>query len=273
MYARNAASPERLAIGAVVQISDGAVQTSGVSIKVLPIGTTASAGGGTTAYEEGIVHYLPTQAETNYTSFIVIAYKTGCIPVSQTVITSAAGIAEIRSGLSTVTTAQVNAEVDVAIADAALATAANLATAQTAINDIPTNAELAARTLDSADYATAAALGTVDTVADAIKAKTDNLPSDPADQSIIIAATDAVLAAIGALASAGAIADAVLDEVVDGTKTLRESIRLANAALGGKASGLGTATATFRNPDDDKNRIVATVDADGNRTAVALDLT
>lgn len=34
---------------------------------------------------------------------------------------------------------------------------------------------------------------------DAIKAKTDNLPSDPADQSLIIAATDAITAAIAAL--------------------------------------------------------------------------
>jgi hypothetical protein len=35
------------------------------------------------------VYYTPTQAETNYTSFILIAKKTGCIPVSVTVVTSA----------------------------------------------------------------------------------------------------------------------------------------------------------------------------------------
>lgn len=87
MYLRNAASPERVAIGPVVQISDGAVQTSGVSVKVLPQGGTASAGSGTIAYEEGIVHYTPIQADTNYTSFILIAYKTGCIPASVTVAT------------------------------------------------------------------------------------------------------------------------------------------------------------------------------------------
>lgn len=93
MYPINAASPQRIAIGPVVQISDGAVQTSGVSVKVMPQGGAASAGGGTTAYEEGIVHYLPTQAETNYASFIVIAYKTGCIPACITVVTSASGTA------------------------------------------------------------------------------------------------------------------------------------------------------------------------------------
>lgn len=89
MYPRNAASPERIAIGPVVQISDGAVQTSGVSISVLPQAGASGAGGGTTSYENGVVCYLPTQAETNYTSFIVTAYKTGCIPAGVTVVTTA----------------------------------------------------------------------------------------------------------------------------------------------------------------------------------------
>lgn len=82
---------------------------------------------------------------------------------------AADAVAEIQSGLATaasiaalnnLSAAQVNTEVDTAIADAALATAANLAT--------------------------------VDTVVDAIKLKTDNLPTDPADDSDI----DAQLAAI-----------------------------------------------------------------------------
>lgn len=88
MYPKNAASPQRVAIGPVVQISDGAVQTATVSVKVMPQGGAAAAGGGTIAYEEGIVHYLPTQAETNYASFMLIAYKTGCIPATCTVVTT-----------------------------------------------------------------------------------------------------------------------------------------------------------------------------------------
>jgi hypothetical protein len=93
MYPKNAASPQRIAIGPVVQISDGAVQTASVLIKVQPQGGAASAGGGTTDYTEGIVHYIPTQAETNYASFMVIAYKTGCIPAAVTIVTSASGVA------------------------------------------------------------------------------------------------------------------------------------------------------------------------------------
>lgn len=67
--------------------------------------------------------------------------------------------------------------------------------------------------------------------------------------------------------------DAVWDEVVEGTTTARQSVRLANATLGGKASGLGTTTAVYRDIGDSKDRVTATVDADGNRTAVTRDLT
>ncbi len=91
MYPRNAASPERIAVGAVVQISDGAVQTSGVSISVRGQAGSSGAGSGTTAYDNGIVEYTPTQGETDFTSFVVVAYKTGCVPVSQTIVTSASG--------------------------------------------------------------------------------------------------------------------------------------------------------------------------------------
>ena len=93
MYPRNAASPERISIGAVVQISDGAVQSSGVAVKVIPFGGSEGSGAGTVAYSaDGVVLYTPTQAETNYTSFILVASKTGCIPATVTVVTSAAGI-------------------------------------------------------------------------------------------------------------------------------------------------------------------------------------
>jgi hypothetical protein len=90
MYPRNAASPERLAIGALVLISDGTVQTSDATITVRGQGGSEASGGGTIAYgATGVVYYTPTQAETNFTSFVVIASKTGCIPVAQTIITTA----------------------------------------------------------------------------------------------------------------------------------------------------------------------------------------
>jgi hypothetical protein len=47
----------------------------------------------------------------------------------------------------------------------------------------------------------------VDTVVDAIQAKTDNLPVDPADQSLIVAATTAIYDRVGAPAGASLAAD------------------------------------------------------------------
>lgn len=94
MYPRNAASPEPIAIGPVVQISDGAVQTAGVTVRIKPVGVSEADGGGTTAYStDGVILYTPTQAETNYTSFVLIAKKTGCIPASVTVVTTASATA------------------------------------------------------------------------------------------------------------------------------------------------------------------------------------
>ena len=65
--------------------------------------------------------------------------------------------------------------------------------------------------------------------------------------------------------------DAVLDEVVEGTLTLRQIARLLLAVLAGKSSGGGTTTIAFRDQADTKDRISATVEADGDRTAVSVD--
>lgn len=94
MYPRNAASPERIAVGQVVQISDGAIQSSGVSITVRGQGGAEGAGGGTIAYgADGTVYYTPLQSETNFTSFVVIAYKASCYSASVTVITTSTSVA------------------------------------------------------------------------------------------------------------------------------------------------------------------------------------
>jgi hypothetical protein len=106
----------------------------------------------------------------------------------------------------------------------------------------------------------------IKTVVDAIQAKTDTIPSDPADASDIAALVDA-------LPTANENADALLDRAagVETNRTPRQALRLMLAALAGKASGLATTTAVFRDTNDSLDRITATVDADGNRTAVTLD--
>lgn len=77
-----------------------------------------------------------------------------------------------------------------------------------------------------------------------------------------------------ALPSANANADALLDRAsgVETNRTLRQSLRLILAALSGKLSGAATTTVTIRDTNDSKDRITATVDSDGNRTAVSYDV-
>lgn len=66
--------------------------------------------------------------------------------------------------------------------------------------------------------------------------------------------------------------DAVLAGIVEGTVTVKQSLQLSNAAAAAKLSGAATSTTTLRDLADTKDRIVATTDADGNRTAVTRNL-
>lgn len=80
----------------------------------------------------------------------------------------------------------------------------------------------------------------------------------------------------GVAAQANAIADALLDrtDAIEVGLTPRKSLRLNSAVLGGKLSGGGTTTNIMRNAvADSKVRVTATVDSDGNRTAITTDLT
>jgi len=65
--------------------------------------------------------------------------------------------------------------------------------------------------------------------------------------------------------------DAILDDVLEGTLTVRQAMRIILAAAAGKSTGGGTGTIYFRDLADTKNRIKATVDSNGNRTSVTLD--
>lgn len=80
---------------------------------------------------------------------------------------------------------------------------------------------------------------------------------------------------LDALPTAAENATQLLDVAagVETNRTVRQSLRLMLAALAGKASGMATTTAVFRDTNDSKDRITATVDADGNRSAVTLDAT
>ena len=117
--------------------------------------------------------------------------------------TFASGVPEVK--VASIATDAVNAAALAANAvteiQSGLATATNVSDAQTAI---------------------IAQVDANETKIDTVIAKTNNLPSDPADQSVIIAATDAILTAVGTRSSQTSV-DTV-DTVVDAIKVKSDQL-------------------------------------------------
>lgn len=67
------------------------------------------------------------------------------------------------------------------------------------------------------------------------------------------------------------IVSAIGTRIVDGAFTSDDLTRLMASVLLGKLTGAGTGTESFRDLADTKNRITATIDNSGNRTAITLD--
>ena len=63
---------------------------------------------------------------------------------------------------------------------------------------------------------------------------------------------------------------ALLGEVVIGTYTVQDILKILAAKTVGKATGAETTTITYRGVDDTSNVVVETVDSKGNRSAVTL---
>jgi hypothetical protein len=180
-------------------------------------------------------------------SIAAIKAKTDNLPSDPADASVVAGlIAAVETKVDTVDT----------VVDAILVDTAEIGAAGAGLTALASAANLA--TLD--DF--------VDTEVAAIKAKTDNLPADPADASDIAALIDA-------LPTAAENAAALLDLAngIETSITPRQALRLILAASAGKLSGAATTTVTIRNVGDSKARITATVDADGNRSDVTVDAT
>jgi hypothetical protein len=144
-------------------------------------------------------------------------------------------------------------------------------------------AEIGAAGAGLTALASQASVNTIDDFLDteiaAIKAKTDQLTftvPNQLDANMLSAATGVISAAALASDAVNEIADGLLDRAnaIETGLTPRQAMRLDTAASAGKVSGAATTTVVIRNAiADSKDRITATVDADGNRTAITTDLT
>jgi hypothetical protein len=103
-------------------------------------------------------------------------------------------------------------------------------------------------------------------LADTNELQTDWANGGRLDLLLDACALEATVAALNDISVADIIAG-----VADGSYDLQEMMRIMFAALSGKSSGGGTVTLKFRDSGDAKDRISATVDATGNRSAVTLD--
>lgn len=121
--------------------------------------------------------------------------------------------------------------------------------------------------LSAGAVALQASVDTLEASAAAIEAYTQDIQSRlPA--ALVGGRIDATVDATGM--ESGAI-DAILDDTIgDGTLTVRQVLRVLVAGMAGKLSGAATTTVTIRNAADSANVIVATVDSDGNRSAVTV---
>ncbi len=175
--------------------------------------------------------------------------------------------------------APAGASVSADIAAAKVDTAAIKAKTDNLPSD-PADASDVASSFSTVNSTLSTIAGYVDTEVAAIKAKTDLIPASPAAVGSAMTLTSAYDAAKTAaqpadVPTANANADALLDRSngIETSWTLRQAMRIILATVGGKFSGAATTTATMRDVGDTKNRVVATVDVDGNRTSITYDKT
>lgn len=207
------------------------------------------------------------------------------------------------TGFNDLSAAQVNAEVDTALADYDGPTNAEMVAAFTEIKGATwatTDTLEAIRDRGDAAWVTATgfsthsasdvwAVGTRTITGGTITTYTGNTPQTGDAYAIVNSGThgnaalktivDSILADTGtdgvvlATATQQSIATALLDLAngVETSYTLRQALRLILSSAAAKLSGAATTSVVIRDIGDTKDRITATVDADGNRTAVTVD--
>lgn len=182
---------------------------------------------------------------------------------------AASAVTEIQAGLSTLAAADIRTAVGLASAnlDTQLSTITGYVDTETSAASIATAVWNAA----TASYGTAGSYGEL------LETNIDAAISSRLSSASISLSGGAVTVGTNndktgyRLSSTGV--DDVWDEVVDGSLTGRQSVRLINSSAFSKLSGAATTSIVIRDAGDTKDRITATVDADGNRTAVTLDAT
>jgi hypothetical protein len=179
MFLRQSTASQEISLGYFLDTTDGNTEETGLTIANTNISIRKGGGttlinknsGGATHISNGIYSAVLDATDTDTLGDLVIyCHPTGALAtkLEYTVLPAASYDALITNGLNDISTAQVNTEVDTALTD----------------YDGPTNAEMEARTLLSAGYASSLNLATVDGIVDAILVDTGTtLPGTLTDMS------------------------------------------------------------------------------------------
>ena len=284
--AADASTEINTAVLAILGTPAGASMSADIAAIEAQTDDIGAAGAGLTAADDAILTILGTPAGVSLAADIAAIE-------AQTDDIGAAG-----AGLTAITgllpAALVGGRIDASVG----AMAANVLTA-TAINaDAITDAKVAADvTIASVTGAVGSVTGAVGSVTGAVGSVTGSVGSVTGNVGgnvtgsvgSVVGAVGSVTGAVGSVAAGGITAasiatgaidadalaadavDEILDETIgDGTLTMRQALRVLIAGMAGKLSGAATTTVTIRNAADSANVIVATVDADGNRSAVTV---
>jgi len=81
-----------------------------------------------------------------------------------------------------------------------------------------------------------------------------------------------ILEDTAAMPTVSGIVTGILAGVIEGTLTVKGVQRVLLSVLAAESDGAKTATQHFRDTLDTKNRVTATMDVDGNRTNITLDV-
>jgi hypothetical protein len=179
MFLRQSTASQEISLGYFLDTTDGNTEETGLTIANTNISIRKGGGttlinknsGGATHISNGIYSAVLDATDTDTLGDLVIyCHPTGALAtkLEYTVLPAASYDALITNGLNDISTAQVNTEVDTALTD----------------YDGPTNAEMEARTLLSAGYASSLNLATIDGIVDAILVDTGTtLPATLTDMS------------------------------------------------------------------------------------------
>lgn len=250
-------------IGNFISTTDGSTVTTGVPTCKRTLDGTAGACANAAAYDAtGLLWKIDLAAGDMNGDIVALSFSlTGCIPISYTIRTTTKLVSDLND-----------------IAATAIVSNGAITTLTGAVVNVGTVATLTGYTAPLDAVGTRGAIGlaaaNLDTQLAAIPTDID-VQADAAAALTAYGAAAAGDAMALTVAERNSVAAATLDlaNAIETNLTLREALRLIASATAGTLSGAATATITITNARaNNKNRIVATVDANGNRTAITYDV-